>query len=154
MVLPIVLQYAKIEDMTIESFESFSNQKASLLSRENTGSRIDPSTPLPFRFFSFLYRPLFFDVNGLPAFIASLENLILLLLSIRALFSNPIKSFMSAPFIIKGLFFFLIIGTIIFGISLGNIGVMLRMRNMFLPGMILCLLWSFSYRKQVKQSHL
>ena len=41
--------------------------------------------------------------------------------------------------------FFLIIGTLAFSQSLGNVGIMIRMRNMFLPGLIIFLLWHFSF---------
>lgn len=148
-ILPSVLKFVKVEDASIESFNDFSENKSALLSRSNVGSRIDISSyPFPLKVFTFLFRPLFFDINGLPALVASFENLILLILTIKVFRNNPINSFRKAPFIIKGLVFFLIIGTLAFSQSLGNLGIMIRMRNMFLPGLLLFILWSFSYKKQ------
>lgn len=148
-ILPSVLKFAKVEDASIESFNDFSVNKSALLSRATVGSRIDISSyPFPLKVFTFLFRPLFFDINGLPALIASFENLILLILTIKVFRNNPINSFQKAPFVIKGLVFFLIIGTFAFSQSLGNLGIMIRMRNMFLPGLLIFILWSFSYKKQ------
>jgi len=59
-ILPSVMEYAKIEETSIESFNDFSTEKAGLLSRSTVGSRIDISSyPLPLKLFTFLYRPLF-----------------------------------------------------------------------------------------------
>ena len=149
-ILPTVMSFAKVEEASVESFEEFSENKADLLSRGSAGSRIDISSyPFPLKVFTFLYRPLFFDVNGLPALIASFENIILLILSYKALKNNPIKTFRGAPFAIKGLVYFLIVGTLALCQSLGNLGIMIRMRNMFLPGLLIFILWSFSYQQQL-----
>lgn len=151
-ILPSVMEFAKIEETTIDSFEAFSDKKADLLSRSTTGSRIDISSyPFPLKVFTFLFRPLFFDINGIPAAIASVENLLLLLLSFSIFRSKPVQTFKAAPFVIKGLVIFLIIGTLVFSQSLGNLGIMIRMRNMFLPGLLIFILWSYSYQKQLLQ---
>ncbi|MCG2611281.1 hypothetical protein LZZ90_07160 [Flavobacterium sp. SM15] len=150
-ILPSVMEFARIEEATVDSFEQFSENKASLLSRGSTGSRIDISSyPFPLKVFTFLFRPLFFDINGIPAVLASFENLFLLLVTINIFKSSPLKTFKAAPFVIKGLVFFLIIGTLAFSQSLGNLGIMIRMRNMFLPGLIIFILWAFSYRKELE----
>ena len=149
LILPSVMGYAKIEETSLESFSEFSDQKAGLLSRASVGSRIDISSyPLPLKLFTFLYRPLFFDINGIPALLASIENLFLLILSIRVFKNRPIETFKKAPVAIKGLLLYLIIGTFAFSQSLGNLGIIIRMRNMFLPGLLIFFLWSFSYEKE------
>ncbi|HSD14824.1 MAG TPA: hypothetical protein VLB74_09275 [Flavobacterium sp.] len=152
-ILPSVMQFAKIEEATVESFDNFSNAKADVLSRGNVGSRIDISSyPFPLKVFTFLFRPLFFDINGIPAVLASFENLFLLLITVNIFRNNPLKTFKAAPFVIKGLVIFLIIGTLAFSQSLGNLGIMIRMRNMFLPGLLLFILWAFSYRKELEMN--
>lgn len=151
-ILPSVMEFAKIEEATVDSFEQFSETKADLLSRGSSGSRIDISTyPFPLKVFTFLFRPLFFDINGIPAVMASFENLFLLLITINIFRNQPVQTFKAAPFVIKGLVLFLIIGTLAFSQSLGNLGIMIRMRNMFLPGLLIFILWSYSYQKQLLQ---
>jgi len=147
--LPSVMAYSKIENLTAESINQFSEKGIKNLSRSHTGSRVDMSSySLPIKIFTFLFRPTFIDIKNGPGLLAAIENLILLILSINVLIRNPFETFTKAPFVIKGLLIFLAIGTVAFSMSLGNIGIMLRMRNMFLPGMLIFIVWSFSYRQQ------
>ena len=148
-ILPSVLEFARIEEASVESFDKFADAKSSVLSRSSTGSAIDVSAyPLPLKILTFLFRPFFFDVRNLNGLIASIENLVLVIIFIKAMRTKPIEAFRKAPFVIKGLVFFLIIGTLAFSQSLGNVGIMIRMRNMFLPGLLIYILWCFSYEQQ------
>ena len=148
-ILPSVMEFAKIEEASVESFDKFADAKSSVLSRASTGSAIDISSyPFPLKVLTFLFRPFFFDVKNLNGLIASMENLVLVIIFIKAMRTQPITAFKKAPFVIKGLVFFMIIGTLAFSQSLGNVGIMIRMRNMFLPGLIIYLLWCFSYEQE------
>jgi hypothetical protein len=44
----------------------------------------------------------------------------------------------------------MLIGSIAFSLALGNVGIMIRMRNMFLPGFIIFILWTLSYAHERK----
>jgi hypothetical protein len=147
-ILPMVMKFAKIEEASVDSFNTFSETKAALLSTASSSSAVDISSyPFPLKVFTFLYRPFFFDINGIPSILASFENLLLLVLSFVVLRNKPLQSFKKAPFVIQGMVYFLIIGTLAFSQSLGNIGIMIRMRNMFLPGLLLFIYWNLSYRE-------
>jgi hypothetical protein len=146
--LPKVLEFSKIEEASVDSFTQFSANKAQALSGSHSGSSIDISSyPFPLKVFSFLYRPFFFDIRSAPAVIASFENLILLMLTFQIFRYKPLDTFRKSPFVIKGLVFFLLIGTLAFSQTLGNLGIMIRMRNMFLPGMLIYVLWAFSTKQ-------
>jgi len=146
LILPVVLKFSKIEEASLDAFNKFSINKAMLLSRSHTNSSIDISSyPLPIKIFTFLFRPFFFDINSIPSFLASIENSILLLLTFKYFSNKPLDSFRNAPFILQGMVYFLLIGTFVFSNSLGNLGIMIRMRNMFLPGMLIFFLWHFTY---------
>lgn len=148
-ILPKVLEYSNIDSLSTENIDSFTSERAGNLSREHTGSRIDISSyPFPIKVFTFLYRPLFFDINNVTAILASFENLFLLILSIKVLRNSPLKAYQSAPLVIQALLFFLIIGTLAFSVTLSNLGIMLRMRNMFLPALFLFILWANSYNSK------
>lgn len=148
-ILPSVMEFAKIEEASVESFDKFADAKSSVLSRASTGSAIDISSyPFPLKVLTFLFRPFFFDVKNLSGLISSLENLVLVIIFIKAMRTQPITAFRKAPFVIKGLVFFLIIGTLAFSQSLGNVGIMIRMRNMFLPGLLIYLMWCFSFEQE------
>ena len=149
-ILPSVMEFAKIEEASAEGFDKFATGKAAVLSRSSTGSAIDISSyPFPLKVLTFWFRPALFDVRNLNGLIAALENLLLLLVFIKAMRTSPIRAFKAAPFVIKGLVIFLVVGTLAFSQSLGNMGIMIRMRNMFLPGMIIYLMWIFSYEQQL-----
>lgn len=145
-IFPMVLKFAKIEEATIDNFNNFATNKASRLNKSYTSSSIDVSSyPFPLKVFTFLYRPFLFDINSIPSLLAAIENTILLVLSISIVIRKGLTSFKKAPFIIQGMVYFLLIGTFAFSQSLGNLGIMIRMRNMFLPGLIIFILWHFSY---------
>lgn len=149
-ILPSVMEFAKIEEASAESFDKFAQGKASVLSRSHTGSAVDISSmPFPLKVLTFWFRPFFFDVRNINGLVASLENLILVVLFFKAMRLKPFKAFKDAPFVIKGLVFFLLVGTLAFSQSLGNVGIMIRMRNMFLPGFMIFLMWVFSYNQQM-----
>jgi hypothetical protein len=149
-ILPLVLNFVKMDDASVESFYNFSEYHVSLLSTSSSGSAVDISSyPLVLKIFTFLFRPLFFDINGLPSIIASIENILLLFLTFKVFRNKPILTFNKAPIVIQAMIWFLIIGSITFSQSLGNLGIMIRMRNMFLPGLLVFFLWSFSYKNQL-----
>lgn len=150
-ILPSVLEFAKIEEASAESFDKFAEAKSNVLSRSHTGSAIDISSyPLPLKILTFWFRPFFFDVRNINGLVASLENLVLVIVFIKAMRTKPLQAFKAAPFVIKGLVFFLIVGTLAFSQSMGNVGIMIRMRNMFLPGLLIYMLWIFSYEQERK----
>lgn len=149
-ILPSVMEFAKIEEASAESFDKFAQGKAAVLSRSHTGSAIDISSyPFPLKVLTFWFRPALFDVRNINGLIAALENLLLLIVFIKAMRTSPIRAFKAAPFVIKGLVIFFVVGTLAFSQSMGNMGIMIRMRNMFLPGMIIYLMWIFSYEQQL-----
>lgn len=149
-ILPSVMEFAKIEEASAEGFDKFATGKAALLSRSSAGSAIDISSyPFPLKVLTFWFRPALFDVRNINGLIAALENLLLLIIFVKAMRTSPLKAFKAAPFVIKGLVIFLVVGTLAFSQSLGNLGIIIRMRNMFLPGMIIYLMWIFSYEQQL-----
>lgn len=149
-ILPSVMEFAKIEEASAEGFDKFATGKAALLSRSSAGSAIDISSyPFPLKVLTFWFRPALFDVRNINGLIAALENLLLLIVFLKAIRTSPLKAFKAAPFVIKGLVIFLVVGTLAFSQSMGNMGIMIRMRNMFLPGMIIYLMWIFSYEQQL-----
>lgn len=149
-IIPAVMKFASIDNASIKTVDQRLSLQADIL-KQGSGSAVDMSSyPFPLKVFTFLYRPFFFDVNSVPGLVASFENLLVLVLTFKVCRFNLISTFKAAPFVVKALFFFLIIGTILFSLSLGNIGIMIRMRNMLLPGFLIYILWAFSYQKVIK----
>ncbi|WP_432411014.1 hypothetical protein [Rasiella sp. SM2506] len=148
-----LMQYLRIESFDLDTISSYSDDKVTKLSRDSTGSSVDMSSyPLPLKVFTFLYRPLFIDANGILGMLASVENFILLGLSVKLLWLNPFKIFFKSKTFFKALSVFLILGAISFSLILGNLGIMLRQKNMFIPALLFICLWAFSYKTEKKVS--
>lgn len=131
-----VLDFAKIDEASLEAFDQFSSHKSTALS--NAGSGVDlGALPYPLQVLTFLYRPLFFDAKNIFALFASVENLIWLVLSINFLRNKPLKVFKNSNYLILGGFLYWIIGALAFAPVMSNLGIIIRERNMFLPGFIL-----------------
>ncbi len=146
-----VMEYVKLDEVSTESLEEFSSTKQSQLSRGHTGSSVDISSyPLPLKVFTFLFRPLFIDAHNIASLLASVENLILLFLTYVLFKSKPVNSFKEAPFQVKGLILFVLIGAVAFSNILGNMGIMIRMKNMFTPALLIFIIWVLSYQKGLK----
>jgi len=151
LIFPLVLKYSKIEEASLDAFQEFSTNKATLLSRSHTESAINLyNSPVIVKIFSFLFRPFLFDIYSIPSLLAAIENSIILFLTIKCFSNKPFESFRNAPFLLQGMIYFLLLGTFAFSQSLGNLGIMIRMRNMFLPGLIIFFLWHFSYLQNEK----
>ncbi len=129
-----VLDFIQLESFETTSIEEFASKKASKLNKVGSGSGIDISAyPFPLKIATFLYRPFFFDSNGIMGVFASLENLILVLFTFSIFKNKPFKTFKTGNFITKGMVLFFILGTVSFSLILGNLGIMLRQKNMFIP---------------------
>lgn len=133
-----VLEYAKIDEVSTESFEQFSNTRVANLSGSSKGSSVDISSyPYPFKIFTFLFRPLFIDAHNFSSLLTSIENFVLLYLTLLLIKAKPLKSFIEAPYQVKALAIFVVVGSLAFSNILGNMGIMVRMKNMFIPPMLI-----------------
>lgn len=132
-----VLEFVKIEEATLESFDKFSSHKSEALASE-ANSGIDlAGLPYPLQVLTFLYRPLFFDARNILSLLASIENLVWITLSLNFFNNNPFRTFKKSHFLILGSFLFWLIGALTFAPVMSNLGIIIRERNMFLPAFIL-----------------
>lgn len=145
-ILPQVLEFIKVDSFTVDALSQRAEIQVGNLSK-GSGSSVDTSSyPFPLKIFTYLYRPLFFDARSIGGLISSFDNLVLLLLTWQALRYRPLETFRLAPFVVKGFLLFGILGTLAFSTSLGNLGIMIRMKNMFTPGILIYFMWCYSYR--------
>ena len=142
-----VLDFIQLESIDYTSVETYANNKVKALSAKSTSGVDVSSYPYLLKILTFLYRPLFFDINNAIAIIASFENLFLLLLTRRLLKRRYFRLWIKSGNIVKGSTFFLLIGTLTFSLILGNLGIMLREKNMFTPLFLIVAYWLMSYPK-------
>ncbi|MES2417269.1 MAG: hypothetical protein V4541_03725 [Bacteroidota bacterium] len=140
--IPRVMEFTKIENFQTQAFEDFSNDKAQKLNSRSADSGIDISNySYPFKVFTFLFRPLFVDMGGFLAIIASIENLVFIFFFVYVLRSKPMEAFREGNIVIKSLLLFFIIGSLVFPLTLGNLGIILRQKAPFIIVFIVFGLW-------------
>jgi hypothetical protein len=151
-----VLDFVQLESLETQAIQDYTSNKAANLNQADSSSGLDISGyPYPFKVFTFLYRPFFFDVNGFLAILASVENLILLFFTVMVLRNSPVKGFKRGNFLVKGALIYFMLGALSFALILGNLGIMLRQKNMFYPMFFIFGLWVYyqKYTSSLKPTH-
>lgn len=110
------------------------------------GSSVDISSMnVPLRMFTYVFRPLFFDANGLMALGVSVENLILLVLFLVAIYRVMKQKSTLSIFEYRFFMFFCIISLLMLANTTANLGIAVRQKWMFLP-MLLIIIVSYMER--------
>ena len=131
-----------MDSFEFQAIEEYASNKSASLNQDDASSGVDISNyPLPLKVFTFLYRPFFFDINGTLAIVASLENLLLLIFTLIILKKGIFKAFKSGSYLLKGFLIYFLIGSLAFSLILGNLGIMLRQKNMFFPMFFIFGIW-------------
>src|SRR5690606_23220803 len=145
------LVFLGMEDFSLESIALLSESQIYFLNQGKVGSAVDlASYPFPFRVFTYLYRPLFFDAHNIMAFVSSFENLFYLLFTFYLFRNFSLEAFRDAPVFIKtGLFLFIPV-TFAFANSLSNMGITMRMKNMTLIYLVLFVFYLLVYQKKIR----
>lgn len=145
-----VLSFIKLESLDMATIESFTRNKTTKLSVDS-GSGIDISRyPYLLKILTLIYRPLFFDSPNALGILVSVENLIWIIFTVKIIRKKPFKAFQETPMLIKGGLIFFVIGVCAFSLILGNLGIMLREKNMFMP-LLLIFGWWVIYYEMVRK---
>lgn len=135
------LDAIKLEDFDLSTLEAFSASKSGNLNTGNVGSGVDLSSySLPMKFFTYLFRPLFFDAHNIVTIISSFENLLYLWLSLFIYKNWSVEALRDMPLFLKAAMVTFIPVTFAFMNALSNLGIAMRMKNML---MIYFLLFCF-----------
>lgn len=145
-----VMAFLRLDEISTAGIDKIADQKNDLLN-QRSGSRVDMSNyPLPFKVFTFLYRPLFIDTPNALGLIQSCENAVLLCLSYIVARAKVVRVFKAAPFPIKSMLIFALISALAFALVLGNLGIMLREKIPVVSCLLIFMFWSFYYHKHVR----
>lgn len=94
-----------------------------------------------YKMFSFYFRPLFYDAHTLLAFLASIENFLILLMHLLAVFFIFLYyRKISFPQWVKWVFMFTIVCGLLYVQRYANLGIFMRTKMMFQPFTIIALL--------------
>ncbi len=145
-----VVAFMRLDEVSTESIREFSETKATNLSKGSGSSVAIAGYSFPLKIFTFLYRPLFFDINNALAVISSLENLVLLYLTGVMMVLKPFAAFRMAPMPVKSMMIFFFICTCAFALTLSNLGIMLRQKNPVVSCLFVFIFWCFAYIMHLK----
>lgn len=140
----------------IEDFQAQSEERSEDLSR--SGSGVDMSSyPLPFKLFTFWFRPLFIDAPNILGIITSFENLIYLLLFLKILKKDFIKFIKKSPAVVKMSFVIFISTSFAMTFVMSNLGIIMRQKSMVMYYIFFVIYYYLAqkkYYKMIKIKHL
>ena len=116
-------------DNLIQDFEQMSDKKAEDLSRSSSG--VDMSSySLPFKLFTFWFRPLFIDAPNMLGIITSFENLLYLLLFLKIIKKDFLKFLKRSPAPVKMSFVVFFMTSFAMTFVMSNLGLIMRQKSM------------------------
>lgn len=143
---PTVFDFIGVDQESLDNYESLANVRSKNLSRSSTGSAIAISDyPLPLKLFTFFFRPLFFDAINLFGFIVSFENLFYFILTLSVLRIKSVMLIYRMPVVLKACVVISIATAFFMSSSLGNLGIVIRQKNMVMFMFLLVLLYLLSH---------
>ena len=138
MLLPKITDFVGLETLSTESVSIYLDKRQGYTFEG--GSAVDiRDYNIPLKFFTFLFRPLFFDAKGTLWWMVSVENLILLILAALT-FSRklwPLLFKYRVSFFMRFNFFFFLVGLTAFSLSIANMGIAIRQKTMLMPSFII-----------------
>lgn len=138
----VSLSYAGLDDIqSVDEVSDFIGKRQNSNMQAGAGIDISSMSP-PLRVFSYLYRPIIFEMSGIVAFVAGIENLILLIFSLCSFYCL----FKKRSYLDNVAFCFMVVFSILvlsfLSYTSSNLGISMRQKWMFFP-MIICLGMSF-----------
>jgi hypothetical protein len=128
---PAVFDFIGLDDEAIGNFEDITEVRSKNLSRSKVGSAIDINDyPVPLKILTFMFRPLFFDSTNAFGLLVSFENLFYVILLFAVSRWRAIKHLIAMPIFLKSALFILFSTAFFMSSSLGNLGIIVRQKNM------------------------
>ncbi len=126
-----ILGVANLEssENVVADFDQFASDQSQRL--VTTDSGVDMSNyPLPFKFFTFWFRPLFVDSPGVLGFFSSIENLIYLLLFAKICNRRFLRFIVRAPYLVKTSLIIFVLSSFALTFVMSNLGIIMRQKSM------------------------
>lgn len=133
----------------VEDFQSFSEERSGSLSQ--SGSGVDMSNyPLPFKLFTFWFRPLFVDAPNVLGLIVSFENLIYLLLIFKIIKKDFIKFIKNSPSVVKMSLVIFFAMSLAMTFIMSNLGIIMRQKSMVMYFIFFVVYYYLAQKKYLK----
>jgi hypothetical protein len=145
------LKFLHLDEFSIEAMGALADKTSGLLNSGRVGSGVNISSySLPMRVFTYLFRPLFFDAHNILALVSSLENLLYLYLSFFIYRNWSPEALRDMPVFLKTGIIVFIPTMFAFANSLGNLGAIMRMKNMTMIYFLLFCFYLIAHHKKTK----
>ncbi|SEJ61637.1 hypothetical protein SAMN05192553_10695 [Cyclobacterium xiamenense] len=145
------LSFLKLEEFSLEELGSLASKTAGLLASGHSGIDV-ASYSIPMRIFTFMFRPIFFDAHNVMAILSSFENALYLYLSFFIYRNWSPEALRDMPVFLKTGIIVFIPTSLAFANSLGNLGAIMRMKNMTMIYFLLFCFFLIAHNK--KQRYL
>ena len=140
-----VLAMVGLEDNFLEESANLSH-RARELSKATSGVDISSYNPA-MKLFTFLYRPLFVDAQGMLGLIVSFENLFYLIVTVMFFARGGLFFIIKGDYITKtAMVAFLLVSYALAQVS-GNLGIAMRQKTQIMPFFMFVILYSFDQKK-------
>jgi hypothetical protein len=126
-----ILGVANLEgsENVIQDFDQFAADQSRRLVSSNSG--VDMSNyPLPLKFFTFWFRPLFIDSPSVLGVFSSIENLIYLLLFAKICNKRFFRFILKAPYLVKTCLIIFVLTSFALTFVMSNLGIIMRQKSM------------------------
>ncbi len=152
--IPFILEYSGLGENPLENYALLSKRYSNFF--ESTGASIDMSDySIPFKLFTFLYRPLFIDIPNAFSIITSCENLLLLIFSVRLVFSRIFyKLIFMQNLIYRFSLFYILLSSLILVHTGNNLGTFSRYRNVIIPFILILFAAYLNLKKQKNERNV
>ncbi|WP_081208417.1 hypothetical protein [Salegentibacter sediminis] len=133
----------------IGDFIAFTNKRADSLGQATSGVAMSEYSLFE-KFFTFWFRPLFFDAPGFFGVIVSAENLIYLLLVVKLFKRNFIKFIKIAPVKVKMSLLLFLLSSFAMTFVMSNLGIIIRQKTMVMYFLFFVIYYFLAHEQMLK----
>ena len=125
-----VIQIDSNSENVVDDFQDYATAQSDRLESSAGSGVAMQSYPLPFKFFTFWFRPLFVDSPGILGLFSSAENLVYLLLFLKICNLRFIGFIRKAPYMVKTSAITFLLASYAMTFVMSNLGIIMRQKTM------------------------
>jgi hypothetical protein len=146
LIMPVVQERLKLQSVNYDTVNDYIDYRLTLMQGEGSSVDMSGASP-PVKFFSLLFRPIFYDARDWRTLASSFENAVWLSMLVFVL-TNIKRKMTITPFaaIYAMLFFCFIIAATAHSTTLTNLGIAVRMKTMYFIPLYILIFLSYDFR--------